>query len=88
MLVKILGIADILAAASFLLFGFGKIEWVIPFMFVMYIIIKAIAYRDIVGFADVAAALIVALSFIQVYWVFGYVLAVIWILQKGIFSLI
>ena len=88
MFVKILGIADILSAASFLLYGFGKVSWQIPLFFVVYIIIKSAVFRDIVGIADVIACCIVVLSFFGVYWVVGYLLAVLWVLQKGVVSLI
>ena len=88
MIVKLLGLMDLLSIASLLLFKYG----VVPQIFLIAAIIDLMAkgimfFKNIVSLLDFAVAVIFILALFQVYNVLTWA-AMVWILQKAVFSLL
>jgi len=90
MVVKILGIADLMAALSILLFrvapNTGSIKTLL-IVFAIYVIIKGLIFiKSITSIIDIAAGAFMVLAF---YGYFNFLtwIAAIWLTQKGVISL-
>jgi len=92
MIIKILGILDILAAISFWIFAFlGVIPKSIIMLFAFYLLSKGIFFltsQDIASIIDVICAGAIFLSFSNPIPKFIVVLVALFLLQKGILSLV
>ena len=85
-MLRILGVLDLIAALMFgvlYLFDFSVLGWI----FAIYLIVKGILFFNWFGFFDVVSGILMVLA---VYDNFSFVtyFAVLWLLQKGIFSLL
>ena len=92
MIVKILGILDILAAVFFWVFGFWHIipAGVITF-FAFVILIKGVSFsimRDFASFGDIICSLVMFLSLYIAFPIAVFIIVSFYLLQKGIFSLL
>ena len=86
-MLKILGVLDILAAISLILLNFGLLP-VAAALFAIYIFIKSIVFfKDISSIIDLAVFIIFILALFGTYNFLTYA-AIIWLLQKGIVSLL
>jgi len=92
MIIKILGIFDLISGISFWLFAFFKI---IPESFItiiaFYLIIKGllfIIFKDIASILDIISGILIYLSLIIAFPQFVPILVTLFLIQKGIFSLI
>jgi len=92
MIIKILGILDILAALSFWLFAFfGFPPKSIVMLFAFYLLAKGVIFLislDIASIIDVICAGIIFLSFTTPIPKFIVILVALFLLQKGVFSLV
>lgn len=87
MILKLLGLMDLLSIASLLLFKYGLISQKFLIIAVIYLMIKGIIFfRNIVSLLDFGIAVIFILALFQVYNVLTWI-AIIWILQKAVLSL-
>lgn len=92
MLVKILGVGDLLAALIFLLsalVGFipDKLIWIVG----LYLVIKGIAFAlilDFTSFFDIAAGIVILLSLAIPLHMVIVAIVCLYLIQKGIFSLL
>ncbi|MFH1455877.1 MAG: hypothetical protein ABIF40_02920 [archaeon] len=84
-LVYILGAIDILAGLSLLLLKFGLFE---PFAWVMLILLTIKSLPFITSFASIVDLLAAAFILLAIFGTFNAisVLAILWLLQKGLFS--
>jgi uncharacterized membrane protein HdeD (DUF308 family) len=86
MVVKLLGMFDLLSGIVLILLRFNLIKWVGLF-FAAYLILKAILFiRDITSFIDIIAGIFIILAVLGIFNILSWIF-VIWLLQKGIFSL-
>ncbi len=86
MILKLLGIMDIIAAIAMVLAHYG-LGLSFGLVFAIYLLIKGVAFLpSFVSIMDLICGLFLFLSLVDVnfffYWVF-----VLWLLQKGFFSL-
>ncbi len=87
MIVKVLGIMDILMAFLLLLLHFEFGYWKIPLLISIYLIVKGcFFYRDVQSYADMFIGVYVWIIFAGLASLFDYIL-MIYLLQKGIASL-
>jgi len=92
MIIKFLGILDILAAILFWLFGFFHIipESIITF-FALYLLAKGIFFvisLDIASFLDIFAAILILLSLVIIMPKIIIILITLYLIQKGVMSLL
>ena len=79
---------DILSVASLLLFKYGIIPKTILIVAIIYLMAKGIVFfGNIVSFIDFGIAIIFLLALFQIYNVLTWI-ALIWILQKAVLSLL
>ena len=84
---KLMGIMDILSIVSLLLFKYGFIPQIFLIIAVIYLMIKGILFfRNIASLADFGVAVIFILALFGIYNIITWV-AIVWILQKAVFSL-
>ncbi len=87
MILKIFGLLDMFAAIVLLLLKFNMgigIAW----FFAIYLIIKSLLlFNAIPSILDLLSAIIIILAIYSFYGIFSY-LAILWLLQKGFFSLL
>lgn len=86
MVVIILGLVDLLAAASFLFLKYGFLEnWAVFFMF--FLIVKGLVFiKSFVSVFDVVCGVFLIMAYFGIYNVMTWI-CFVWLLQKGIFSL-
>ncbi|MBM3199827.1 hypothetical protein FJZ53_02730 [Candidatus Woesearchaeota archaeon] len=88
MILKLLGILDISAVACLFLFKYGLVPELVLIAAVIYLMAKGIMFfRNIVSLLDVGTAIVFALALLGVYNILTW-LAVLWVLQKAVFSLL
>lgn len=92
MILKILGIIDILTAIFFWTFGIlGIVPKSIILIFAFYLLIKGVVFlisADIASILDIVCASIIFISLNFVIPTFLVIIVAIFLLQKGIFSLL
>jgi hypothetical protein len=92
MIIKILGLLDILSAFSFWLFAFfGFPPKSLIMLFAFYLLVKGVIFlisADIASILDIISAGIIFLSFSFALPKFLVILVTLFLIQKGIFSLI
>ncbi|MEM4244741.1 MAG: hypothetical protein QW404_00185 [Candidatus Nanoarchaeia archaeon] len=87
MVVKILGVVDLLAALSILLLKFNIAPKIMVLTLAAYLIIKGIIFiKSVTSWADIAAGVIMVAAFYGWFNILTWVAAV-WLTQKGIISL-
>jgi len=87
MILKLMGLMDIISIAVLLLFKYGLISKMFLITVVIYLAIKGIVFfRNIVSLADFGVAIIFVLALFGIYNVLTWI-AIVWILQKAILSL-
>lgn len=87
MILKLMGLMDILSVLILLLFKYGIISQKFVIIATIYLAIKGIIFfRNVVSLADFGVAVIFVLALFGVYNVLTWI-AMIWILQKAILSL-
>lgn len=85
MLLKILGMFDIISAAILFLLKYGVWEWV-AWVCVVYIVAKSVfCIKSMASIGDLAAAGLFVAAIFGYYNILTYI-AVLWLLQKGIVS--
>lgn len=85
-LVKILGLFDVLAGISLILVKFGFNGLAI--LFSVYLILKGLVYiKDLISVADIICGVAVILAIYGYFNIFSWLVA-LWLLQKGIISLL
>ncbi len=88
MILKLLGLMDLLSITILLLFKYGIISQIFLIAAVIYLMTKGIFFfKNIVSLLDFAVAVIFILALFQIYNVLTWV-AMVWILQKAVFSLL
>ena len=85
MIVKILGIADILAGIWMLLAHFGVVGWTSSAFFIIYLASKIFMFRDFASMLDLVSGIYFIIILFGAHWSLTYIF-VIYLLQKGIFS--
>lgn len=86
MVLKILGVFDLLAALSIILLRFG-ITKTMALALAIYLIIKGIIFiKSIPSMVDIAAGLLIILAFYGHFTFLAWIAAV-WLTQKGVISL-
>ena len=86
MVVKILGLLDLLAALSILLLRFNAVK-TMAFALGIYLIIKGIIFiKSVTSVLDIAAGAIILIAFYGYFNILTWVAAV-WLVQKGVISL-
>jgi len=86
MVVKLLGIFDLLAALSIILLRFGVAK-TMAIALAIYLIIKGAIYiKSVPSMVDIAAGIIMVLAFYGWFSILTWV-AAIWLTQKGVISL-
>lgn len=93
MIVKILGVLDILVAISFWIFGIFHLSFMSTFILILgfYLLIKGIAFAttlNIVSVIDIVCSLIIIGSTTYFMPIVVVIIVSLFILQKGIFSLL
>lgn len=87
MILKFLGLMDLLSITSLLLFKYGVIPQIFLIIAVIYLMAKGVLFfRNIASLLDFGVAIIFILALFQIYNVLTWV-AIIWVLQKAILSL-
>ncbi|MBI5872125.1 hypothetical protein HZB88_03495 [archaeon] len=87
MVVAILGIIDILGALALFVLKWGILKTV-GWILVIFLGAKALlTFGDFASIVDLACVLIFILAIFGVYGIWSYI-AIVWLLQKGIFSLL
>jgi len=88
MIVKILGLMDLLSIGALLLFKYAGIPQIFLIAAVIYLMAKGVFFfRNIVSLLDFGVAIIFALVLFQTYNILTW-LAIVWVLQKAVFSLL
>ncbi|MFH1332156.1 MAG: hypothetical protein ABIH63_02625 [archaeon] len=86
MVVKLLGIFDLLAALSIILLRFGVAK-TMAIALAIYLIVKGAIYiKSVPSMVDIAAGIIMVLAFYGWFSILTWV-AAIWLTQKGVISL-
>ena len=86
-LCKLFGLIDLFAALLFVLLRFNMGEQVVWYA-IGFLLIKSVLFiRNVVSLFDLTSAAFLILAAFNVYTAFTWV-AMIWLLQKGFFSLI
>lgn len=85
-LIKLLGFLDVLAAINLILIKFSFDSLAI--LFSIYLIIKGLVYiKDLISIVDIICGVVILMAFYGYYNIFTW-LVVLWLLQKGIVSLL
>jgi len=88
MILKLLGLMDLLSIAILLLFKYGIVSQIFLIAAVIYLMAKGVMFfRNIVSLLDFAVAVIFILALFQIYNVLTWI-ALVWVLQKSVFSLL
>lgn len=88
MILKLLGIMDLLSIASLLLFKYGITPKIFLIIAIIYLMAKGVFFfRNIVSLLDFGVAVIFILALFQTYNILTWI-ALIWVLQKAVFSLL
>jgi hypothetical protein len=88
MVVRLLGVLDLIAALLIVLLHFELGGWRIPLIISLYLVAKGLAFRgDWLSYVDIAIGIYVWLIFIGFTTFFDYLLAA-WLVYKGIVSLV
>lgn len=88
MIIKILGLMDLMLVLSLIIFKYGFIGQTIPLIFIVYLIIKGIIFfRDFTSIIDLVSTVIFVLALFGIFNVITWI-ALAWILQKAVFSLV
>lgn len=86
MLIKILGILDILSAATLLLLRWD-IGHILGIILGIYLLVKSMYFlTDVSSIVDIGAGIFLILAAIGFYHVITYIF-ILWLLQKGVSSL-
>ena len=86
MIVKILGILDVLTGISIILFNYDLLPVKIVFAVMIYLLVKGIAFRgDVASFIDLGIFVYMILMFISPLTIVSFIVA-IYMFQKGIVS--
>jgi len=89
MLVKLFGLGDILAAVFIVLLYLDIIRWQTALWVFFFLLIKGFVFRGgLNSFLDKAMAVFVLLMFFGLSWIYGVIGAGLWLLQRGIVSLL
>jgi hypothetical protein len=89
MIIKLFGLLDLFSALFILLFHFGAIGIKLPILVIMYLGFKVILYRgDFASILDGAVVVFVIAMLFGFTSTFLMVVALIYLGQKGLFSLI
>ncbi|MEA3430725.1 MAG: hypothetical protein U9R08_05610 [Nanoarchaeota archaeon] len=87
MIVKFMGILDIIAAIVMILLHYSIGTWRLTFLFALYLFLKAIAFRgDMHSFLDGVIGVYMIFLLFGLHSVLTFV-AAIYLLQKAVFSL-
>ena len=86
MIIKALGIADILTGIWMLLAHFSIVGWATSSVFVIYLMIKIFIFRDLISFFDLLSGFYFIIILLGGHWFLSY-LFVIYLIQKGVTSL-
>lgn len=86
MIIKALGVVDILAGLWMLLAHFNIVGWATSSVFVIYLLVKILIFRDLISFFDLLSGLYFIIILLGAHWVLTY-LFVIYLIQKGVTSL-
>ncbi|MDP2907497.1 MAG: hypothetical protein Q8O03_06155 [Nanoarchaeota archaeon] len=88
MIIKILGLMDLLSITILLLFKYGVVSQIFLIAAVIYLMAKGVIFfRNIASLLDFGVAIIFALALFQTYNVLTWI-ALVWVLQKAVFSLL
>jgi len=88
MVLKLFGLLDLIAATSLLLLVFGKGE-IFAITFAFYLLIKGLIFLpDPSSFLDLFSGFYIALFILGIGFSFFSWFFIIWLAQKGIFSLL
>lgn len=88
MVVRILGVADLLAALSILLLKFGAVPKTMVFAFAIYVIVKGLIFiKNIPSIVDIVAGILMITAAYYSYFGIPTWLAAVWLTQKGVISL-
>lgn len=87
MIIKLLGLADLLSAVTIVLVHYDIIGWRIGFIFVAYLLIKGWLFRtDINSIMDILCGIYLFVMLFGFTTIISWVVA-IYLLQKAVFSL-
>lgn len=87
-IVKIMGIMDFLTGIMVILFNYDLIGVKVLLVFLLYILIKGIAFRgDVASFIDLGIAIYMLLMLILPVTILSYIVA-IYLFQKGAVSML
>jgi hypothetical protein len=87
MLIKILGVADLLSAVAVILLHYHIIGWRLGFLFVAYLIIKGWLFRE-----NIASIMDILCGIYMFVMLFGFTTIISWVVaiylfQKSVFSI-
>jgi hypothetical protein len=87
MVVKLLGVADLLAAVAVVLLHYDILSWRIGFIFVAYLLVKGWLFRE-----DINSVMDILCGVYMFIMLFGFTTVVSWVVaiylfQKSVFSL-
>jgi hypothetical protein len=86
MIIKAMGIIDILAGFWMLLAQFDIVGWATSSVFVIYLLVKIFIFRDLISFFDMLSGLYFIVVLLGAHWALTY-LFVAYLIQKGITSM-
>ncbi len=86
MIIRLLGVADILAGIWMLLAHFNIVGWTTSAIFVIYLMIKILIFRDLISFFDLLSGFYFIIILLGAHWTLSY-LFVIYLIQKGALSM-
>jgi len=84
--VKILGLVDLLAGISLFLLKFNLFKQFAIIMGIILLVKSIMFLGNIVSLIDIIAVVVIFLAFMNIYGIITW-LVVIWLIQKGVFSL-
>lgn len=85
MVIKLLGLIDVVAGLIILFYNLGLASQV-ALLFGVFLIIKGLLFFDFIGFFDILLGVFMVFGLINDSGFFSW-LFVVWLLQKGFFSL-
>ena len=87
-LLKFMGLLDLAAAGVMLLMQFDSVPWRIGFIFAIYLIFKAVMFfHDFASILDLVVGVYTLIMLVGFTSFFTYIFA-IYLVQKGLFSLV
>ncbi len=86
MIIRLLGILDVLAGIWMLLAHFDIVGWTTSAIFVIYLMLKILIFRDVISFFDLLSGLYFIIILLGAHWTLSY-LFIIYLLQKGVISM-